>query len=142
MYEFIDFVCFMLGIGSIPVFVTQNLTPLVALSVGWIFIYPVFTELIYNAFASCSERTVYSGKWGSRIVYHDDYNISLLGLEKCHPFDSQKYRRVYQSLIQKGIISEKEVVVPGKIPRSLLLEKMSKLLLWKICYTIPVCMYI
>lgn len=54
MYAFIDFICFALGIASIPVFVTQNLTPLVAVSIGWIFLYPVINEVIYNLVASCS----------------------------------------------------------------------------------------
>lgn len=49
---------------------------------------------------------------------------------------------MYKSLIQKGIVHENEVVVPGKVPRSLLLEKMSKCLLWKVCYTIPICIYV
>lgn len=29
------------------------------------------------------------------IVYHPKYNITFGGLEKVHPFDSQKYGRVY-----------------------------------------------
>ena len=83
---------------------------------------------------------VYSGKWESRIVYSEDYNLSFCGIEKCHPFDSHKYGNVYRQLIDKGVISK--VVTPGKVPRSLLIERVSKWLLLKICYTIPICKYI
>ena len=38
------------------------------------------------------------------IVYHPKYNITFGGLEKVHPFDSQKYGRVYKELINKLII--------------------------------------
>ena len=33
-----------------------------------------------------------------KIIYHPGYNISFLGLENLHPFDSKKYGRVYQAL--------------------------------------------
>jgi hypothetical protein len=29
------------------------------------------------------------------IVYHPSYNITAGGLERCHPFDSQKYGRIF-----------------------------------------------
>lgn len=35
------------------------------------------------------------------IVYSDYYNIEFFGLEKYHPFDSVKYRHVYEALLQK-----------------------------------------
>ena len=38
------------------------------------------------------------------IVYSQDYNITAFGLEKMHPFDSCKYRRVFESLRKKKII--------------------------------------
>lgn len=33
------------------------------------------------------------------IVYSPSYNISFLGLEKMHPFDSGKWGKVYQFLL-------------------------------------------
>ena len=33
------------------------------------------------------------------IVYHKDYNISFIGMEKLHPFDSGKWGRVHRFLI-------------------------------------------
>ena len=29
------------------------------------------------------------------IIYSTKYNISACGIEKCHPFDTQKYRRIF-----------------------------------------------
>lgn len=83
---------------------------------------------------------MYSGSWHSRIVYHDGYNLSFFGIEKCHPFDAQKYRNVYAKLLERGVINR--VVTPERIPRQLLLECLSKWLLLKLCYSIPICKYI
>lgn len=35
------------------------------------------------------------------IVYHPIYNISFCGIERCHPFDSRKWGRVYETLLRK-----------------------------------------
>lgn len=37
-------------------------------------------------------------------IYHPRYNLTACGLEKCHPFDSIKYRRVFNYLIEKKVI--------------------------------------
>ena len=39
------------------------------------------------------------------IVYSPDYNIHAFGLEKCHPFDSSKYRRIYADLLESNTIN-------------------------------------
>jgi len=39
------------------------------------------------------------------IVYSKKYNITAFGLEKCHPFDSCKYGRIFNHLIKKKVIS-------------------------------------
>ena len=46
------------------------------------------------------------------VVYHPDYNITLAGMEKLHPFDSQKYGRVVRQLQQRGVLSEAQLVRP------------------------------
>ena len=33
------------------------------------------------------------------IVYHSNYNISFMGMEKLHPFDAGKWGRIHQFLI-------------------------------------------
>jgi histone deacetylase 11 len=37
------------------------------------------------------------------LVYHPGYNITALGLERLHPFDSRKYRRIHDALIARGL---------------------------------------
>eukprot|EP01100_Stratorugosa_tubuloviscum_P013738 TRINITY_DN704_c0_g1_i2.p1 TRINITY_DN704_c0_g1~~TRINITY_DN704_c0_g1_i2.p1 ORF type:complete len:304 (-),score=97.49 TRINITY_DN704_c0_g1_i2:407-1318(-) len=46
------------------------------------------------------------------IVYSDRYNITAYGCEKLHPFDSQKYRRVFRQLESKGLIDKRRIVKP------------------------------
>jgi histone deacetylase 11 len=46
------------------------------------------------------------------IVYHPQYNITAFGLERLHPFDSRKYRRIYDALITWGPCRPKDFVRP------------------------------
>ena len=32
------------------------------------------------------------------LIYHPRYNITAFGLERLHPFDSRKYRRIHDAL--------------------------------------------
>ena len=110
-------------------------------AIGWIVLYPILNEIIFNTLvrAFC-KKVVYDGGVKSRFVFHPKYNLSFCGLEKLHPFDAEKYSHVFNYLLQKGVIkSIKDVVRPGKIPRSLLLERVSKLHLLKMCYSFGVC---
>jgi histone deacetylase 11 len=54
------------------------------------------------------------------IFYRDEYNISFMGLEKLHPFDSQKYGRVFSYLKEKGVLDESKIVSPHKPQKSLI----------------------
>ncbi len=55
------------------------------------------------------------------IVYHSGYNITAFGLERLHPFDSQKYARIYSLLLKKNvIIDESNIHQPTHISRALL----------------------
>jgi histone deacetylase 11 len=37
------------------------------------------------------------------LIYHPRYNITAFGLERLHPFDSRKYRRIHDALITLGV---------------------------------------
>jgi histone deacetylase 11 len=37
------------------------------------------------------------------LIYHPRYNITAFGLERLHPFDSRKYRRIHDALIALGV---------------------------------------
>ena len=47
------------------------------------------------------ERQLQPNQWP--IIYSPSYNISFLGMEKIHPFDSGKWAKVYQFLVGEGI---------------------------------------
>jgi len=49
------------------------------------------------------------------LVYTSGYNISAFGLEKMHPFDSQKYGRIYNYLVQWGIIEKDTKILEPSI---------------------------
>ncbi|VDO32689.1 unnamed protein product [Onchocerca flexuosa] len=52
------------------------------------------------------------------IIYHPIYNISFCGIERCHPFDSRKWGRVYETLLRKlpscesGMFEERQTIRP------------------------------
>jgi len=56
------------------------------------------------------------------IFYSPIYNMSFLGIEKLHPFDSKKYGRIFHILTRKGIIQEDQVVEPSRPTRDILLK--------------------
>jgi len=47
------------------------------------------------------------------IVYHPGYNVTACGLERLHPFDSVKYRRIHDELIRQGLRRPADFVRPS-----------------------------
>jgi len=56
------------------------------------------------------------------LVYHRRYNITAFGLERLHPFDSRKYRRIHDALIARGLRRHSDFVRPGTVSRQVLLK--------------------
>ncbi len=56
------------------------------------------------------------------LVYHTNYDISFLGLEKVHPFDTHKYSKVYDYLNKKNILKKVEVLEPKPVSNQDLLK--------------------
>ena len=56
------------------------------------------------------------------LVYHPDYNMTAFGLERFHPFDSQKYRWIHDALIERGLRKPSDFVWPRHIAQRELLE--------------------
>jgi histone deacetylase 11 len=54
---------------------------------------------------------------GSRVavVYSKHYQINLGGLEKLHPFDINKYARIYLAMNTEGLIEPRDVYVPKPV---------------------------
>jgi histone deacetylase 11 len=46
------------------------------------------------------------------LVYAPNYNITAFGLERLHPFDSRKYRRIHDWLIRQGLRKPRDFVAP------------------------------
>jgi histone deacetylase 11 len=51
------------------------------------------------------------------LIYHPKYNITVLGLERLHPFDGLKYRRIHDALIADGLRKPAGFVRPEPIRR-------------------------
>ncbi len=49
------------------------------------------------------------------LIYHPIYNITAFGLERLHPFDSLKYRRIHDALIARGLRKAADFVRPGLV---------------------------
>jgi histone deacetylase 11 len=46
------------------------------------------------------------------VIYSSVYDISFLGIEKLHPFDSSKWGRICQFLIKDDVLKKKRIVEP------------------------------
>ncbi len=56
------------------------------------------------------------------LIYHSCYNITAFGLERLHPFDGRKYRRIHDALIARGLRRPGDFVRASKISRRDLLK--------------------
>jgi histone deacetylase 11 len=55
------------------------------------------------------------------VIYHPAYNITAFGLERLHPFDGRKYRRIHDSLITRGLRRSRDFLGPRMVSRAQLL---------------------
>ena len=56
------------------------------------------------------------------IIYSSHYNLSILGIEHFHPFDSKKYRKVYKGIINNQEICPSQFYQPEMVTDSELLQ--------------------
>lgn len=56
------------------------------------------------------------------LVYHPRYNITAFGLERLHPFDSRKYRRIRDALVARGLRRRRDFVRPRPMTSADLLK--------------------
>jgi histone deacetylase 11 len=56
------------------------------------------------------------------IVYHPRYNITAFGLERLHPFDSRRYRRIHDALVARGLRRRRDLHQPRPVGHRDLLE--------------------
>ncbi|KAK1438297.1 hypothetical protein QVD17_04104 [Tagetes erecta] len=60
------------------------------------------------------------------IIYSTSYDISFLGIEKLHPFDSSKWGRICGFLIENGVLEKTRIVEPLEATKDDLLVVHSK----------------
>lgn len=117
--------------------------------------FPILNEILLNTFAKCQsdvDPNMIKNKFSKLIsdgifpiVYSPGYNITAGGFEKCHPFDSTKYRRIWDFLFQKGILNSKTMKfyeASGLPSRRWLTEVMTPWYLFCHNYSIMVCKYV
>lgn len=56
------------------------------------------------------------------LVYSPKYNITAFGLERLHPFDSRKYRRIHDWLLHQGLRKSRDFLRPRPISHNELLQ--------------------
>jgi histone deacetylase 11 len=56
------------------------------------------------------------------LIYHPRYNITAFGLERLHPFDGRKYRRIRDALIARGLRRAGDFERPRPVSRGDLLR--------------------
>ncbi len=59
------------------------------------------------------EGTVLNGRVA--VVYSRHYQVNLVGFERLHPFDINKYGRIYTKLVRDGLLNPDDVFVPEAI---------------------------
>jgi histone deacetylase 11 len=56
------------------------------------------------------------------VVYSPKYNIAAFGLERLHPFDSRKYRRIHDWLVRQGLRKRPDFICPRPVSHHELLR--------------------
>ena len=113
-----SFICMLEWLASITCLIygyrnKQDYPYLWVISFTLLIFFPLLNELILCLKGAICKRRVKDANYSERhnldecipIVYSTRYNIHAFGLEKLHPFDSQKYKRIYEDLIESKTIN-------------------------------------
>lgn len=143
-------VCMFFNLTSLALFIyglvrKEDPRYLWAFGLGSYFLFPILTECLINIKAAIRRTSLNQHDCSIHsthcpIIYSDSYNITACGLERCHPFDSIKYGRIFRFLLEKGVISKATKIHSPQIPsREFLTEVVSKWYLFKLNYSLYVC---
>ena len=116
-----------------------------AIGLGCYFLFPIPLEVLLNIKAGIMRKSLNKHDCSIHqthypIIYSDGYNITACGLEKCHPFDSTKYGRIFKYLKDKKVITNQTKLYSPKIPsQEFLTEVISAWYLFKLNYSIYCC---
>jgi len=91
----------------------------------------IILPAVFFIFSGSGERDYGEIHEGSiPIIYHEDYNITLYGIENFHPFDFCKYAKVFNKLSKKYSLSYDDFYHPDEVrPETLLYVHSAKYLL-------------
>ena len=94
--------------------------PSTLLSKGFLSLCLLFTllgssNLIYQTSPNVPDKPVISTVENTKypLIYSPHYNITIYGIEKLHPYDSEKYGKVYNGLLKAGLFKPEEIVTPS-----------------------------
>ena len=118
--------------------------PLWYTSLVLLFTFPIINEILLTLKGYCFKFRILRAPEAFPedvfpIVYSPKYNIHAFGLEKLHPFDASKYRRVFEDLVTSGHIGKRRLHRPSVPSREFLQFVMAKWYLFKLNYTYFVC---
>ena len=136
--------------GSVAAFayglsITHTHPNLWLIGLVYFFTFPILYETLLNIKAMIMRSTLRHHSCNHLhdnfpIVYSNSYNITAFGLEKCHPFDSSKYGRIFDALKKKKVVDATTKIHQPKLPtREFLLDRMKALYLFRLNYSIPIC---
>lgn len=105
----VEYLFFLASLAAIPIGIIYKMWWLLIAGIIFFFAYPILLEALVHLWAlithnektyanSLIQKKLQMASLPHPIVYHPDYNLSFCGLEKLHPFDSCKYRRVIDEL--------------------------------------------
>ncbi|MFH1522928.1 MAG: histone deacetylase [Patescibacteria group bacterium] len=77
---------------------------------------------IFSVFKESSDEWADNNTDKMPIIYSDNYNITLLGIQNLHPFDSEKYGKIAKYLVDNLEIKKEQFYAPDKITDNELLK--------------------
>lgn len=80
-----------------------------------LYFFPQWIPLVSQPLEHNYWRTVGREKGKLPIVYSPEYNITFWGIEKLHPFDSEKYKQVVELLSNEKTLNQKQLYVPQPV---------------------------
>ena len=86
--------------------ITRIYLPIIVM--GYIILNVLSVTMVKYDKGQFDHNTSFAGQ--TPVVYHKGYNISFFGLEQAHPFDTHKYKGVYQRLKKNGLENEIQAV--------------------------------
>jgi len=148
LYTFIDIFLTLASLTGLGIGIAYKILALIIIGPISYLTYPALMELILNTLSMLTfnearyqqeieKKVKQFAQLKYPIIYHPRYNITACGIEKIHHFDSRKYGRAFDFLLNSGILSkDTKIHKPAHVIRALLFKGHSKMYLLKLCYSL------